>query len=53
MHNHLADDETPVFCSAMIPTLMIHSQNPYIGRVQELTTQEIASDGHHKHKHKS
>ena len=49
MLKHFADDDTPGFwVSAMIP---IHSQKPYRGRVQELTTQENASNGHRKHKH--
>jgi hypothetical protein len=49
MHKHLADDDTPGFLvSAMIPALMIHSQDPYRGRVQDLTDQVNASDGHRK-----
>jgi hypothetical protein len=54
MHKHLVDDDTPsFFVSAMIPALMIHSQDPYRGRVQDLTDQENVSDGHCKCKHES
>jgi hypothetical protein len=52
MHNHLADDGTPVFASEMILSRTNHSQNPYRGlgfKIWHVTNN--ASDGNHQHEH--